>query len=411
MQTTNETYVSPVSGEFVAETDPTSLEAKFKQIVNADLRVGGSAITASERNETPIQKLGYREQHGMFINLHPQALTISIETTLALEELMVDWYRHYPYEATYAQNQHGVPMLLTRFDGMINPEGTIGLCEFDDVPTGFNSLKTINPVAASYAEAVREQQEHPLYSVLMHEDGYVYPHDDDLWLPSINGHDPDEVAVIPRGRRLAPRFEEFIARWKEQSIVSAEERDHKGPLVAMGVGVLAANLAVTLELASRVKSQQPIFIKGLRSSRTELAAVMASDAHKIHGNSKPGNVIKKFDRAGIKPDDDYPIVIQPFFKPPTMGELGLTFLGSDTEAMRQIEQTSRYPTHYETAIPGNEHKYHVLSRIYGVYLPGLGHKIVGGFWNSRPTAGTIHGAADAIIGPLYVEDLPEYTSA
>ncbi len=405
-----ETYVSPQSGEFPPCSNPEELHDHFIKATENTLHVGEAPLLVHERGDDPIGRVAMRESAGIFMNYHPQVMEISAETQQVLEGAMAEWYGHYPYEPTYAQEHFGVPMLLTRFDGTISPTGELGLCEFDDVPTGFNALGDINPTARSYVDGMVAALDEPLHSVQLDEEGYVYPHDDDAWLPSLQASSSPSAPVIPRARRTAPGFDAFLDEYGPRSVVAAWQRDHKGPLIAMGLGALAANLDTVLELAEGVKAEHPLFMKGLRSSRTEAAAVIASNKWRIKGNSSPGQVRRKFEAAGIAADEDFPIVVQPFHRPPTMAELGLTFHEKDSSTLAAYQQDARNSNGSELAQPGNEDKYHVLSRIYGVYAPGMGHKIVGGFWMARPNAAIIHGSSDALVGTLNVAGLESYTA-
>ncbi|HKX73599.1 MAG TPA: hypothetical protein VJM32_06270 [Candidatus Saccharimonadales bacterium] len=409
-----EYYVSPSMGEFTPKTNADELVDAFHDIAHNRIIVPGEVIRADDVDDTPMRRLDVVPEHGIYMNVHPQTLHITQDTAQTLEGLMADWFRHYPEEPTYARREHGVPMVLTRFDGIIRPDGEIGLCEFDDVPTMFSALRGINPVAASYVDAAADQLGAPLYSAFLPEEGYVYPHDDHLWLPSTGDAPLPEVAVIPRARRSHPDFGRFMDQWGEQSAVAAWERDNKGPLAAMDMGVLAANLTVALEVGERLKGERPVVLKGLKSSRTEAAGVMAASRFKIRGSASPGQLARKFAGAGIDLQEDRTMVLQPFYKPPTMDELGLKFRDGDSATMAAAD--ARNSTAAELVKPGNEGKYHVLSRIYGVYLPGENadakgrHVIIGGFWMARPNAAIIHGASDAIVGKMEVDGLERYAA-
>lgn len=407
-------YTSPVAGEFPPLHDPDALLRAFHDVVDNAQTGEAPGVIANEVTDEPIRQVPLSVEHGIYFNHHPQALTIPQATAGRLTGLMRDWFSHYPHEPTLAQTQFGQPMLLTRFDGMISPDGTIGVCEFDDVPTGFSALRKFNPVASSYAQAVANQLGSPLHSAFLPEAGYVYPHDDHDWLPSTNGAPMPGTPVIPRARRVAPDFETFMDRWGEQSVVGAWERDCKGPLLPMGLGTVAAKLQVALDTAGVIRAgrEHAVMIKGWRSSRTEAAAVVGHDKLGIRGVSTPNQVARKFAQAGIPPDSDFPLILQPFYKPPTMAELGLQFRATDAAQLAAFQDSARNEVAASQAQPGNEHKYNVLSRIYGVYLPdGARHLIVGGIWMARPSASIIHGAADAITGPLQVEGLAPYRAA
>lgn len=401
------TPYSPVSGEYEPHADLARLEQDFIEVADNQINVGANPFEVGPVSEEPIRQVAMSEEHGIYMNMHPQTLTLSPETTVQLEQMMHDWFRHYPIEPSYARAKFDSPMLLTRFDGTITPDGQIGLCEYDDVPTGFNALKSINPIAASWAQKVADSLGETLHSTFLPETDYEYPHDDHRWLPSTNGHHIPGVPVIPRARRVAPGFDEFMDMWGDQSIVGAWERDNKGPLIGMKLGALAASPAVAIELADKFKSDKPIFMKALSSSRTEAAGVVASNKWRkeIPGSGSVGQIVSKLGRAGIALDADMPMVLQPFHRPPTMAEIGLSFRENDADTVRAFSENMRNFTGADLMTPGNEHRYHVLSRIYGAYVPGEGHKIVGGFWMARPNAAIIHGSSDAIAGAVLVKGL------
>ena len=408
-QSTNR-LVSPLLGEIPPHQSPEALETAFKATLDNRVRVpGGDVLRVAPRRGEPIRQLPFLPEHGMFINFHPQNIELSQATADTLEALMRQWFSHYPIEPTLARTRYNTPMLITRADFTLDPtSGELGLCEFDDVPTALNLLQTVNPVAGSYIQAVAAALDRPLYSAFLPEAGYTYPHDEGLWLPTANGHDPSTLAVIPRGRRLAPGFAKFIEVWGPSSIVAGAERDNKGPLVAMKLGVLAANSAVALQAGGNLMAEQPVVLKGLRSSRTEAAGVLATGRHKIRGASSVGQLTRKLEAAGIDPTANEPIVMQPFHRPPTMAELGLTFDPRDQTTLASFGTHSRHSTESDLAKPGNEAKYHVLCRVYGVVIPGLGPKIIGGFWLARPNAAIIHGASDSLSGTITIQGLKEY---
>ncbi len=404
-------YISPVTGEHPAEASIDRLAEDLKEIVDNAITVSGPVLRVEDCSDEPLRQVAVQESEGVYFIHHPQSIEISHGTTAKLESLMDQWFAHYPLDDTLAQRQHGVPTLITRLDGMINPHGRIGLCEFEDSPVGYQALLSeLNPEAFSYVEALRDSLSQPLASVVHPEAGYTHVHDDD-WLPPLDPHaESDGWAVIPRGRRIAPGFHKFIERWNTNSIIAGRTCDHKGPLIPMQHGVLTEGPAVALELADRLWRHQSVVLKALHSSRSEAMAVIEARGQKIPGALNTRQAARKFVNAGIGSESTAPIVVQPYFRPPTMAELGLQLRPHDAEVMAGFKTKDRHANGANYAVPGNEQQYSVLSRIYAVFVPELGrNKIVGGVWMARPkNAATIHGTSDTLSGRITVEGLEAY---
>ena len=132
MSTSNpHVYVSPVSGEHPPHHEIGALRNDFEKVVEGGVHCKDDAVVAMPRDGQPITRVAMRADEGIYMTRHPQNLQISTDAAATLEGMMAEWYSHYPIEPTLARTKFGVPMLYTRFDGTINPDGTIGLCEFE----------------------------------------------------------------------------------------------------------------------------------------------------------------------------------------------------------------------------------------------------------------------------------------
>lgn len=354
---------------------------------------------------------------------------------------------HYAHENSLAR-KHGMPMLLMRFDSIDDKFGNGQIAELDDVNSLWSRLRIVNPIAASYLDAMESQLGMPIHSVELFDrphswqsDGvafsvdvtqqpdekiklltdWSYLHDDDWWRGNIHDintqvdymteHckelDTDEVALIVRARRQNPKFKEFMDTYGERSITMAWERDDKWPLVATGLGILAANVEVALKFAAEHVQRYPkenLVLKTRHGARTEGVAPTKAVGQREQGVFSPAQIRNKFGRAGAA---DEPVIIQRCKRPPTLAEDNFTFRDGDQAVIRSVRHRS-HGRDYEPgkrAVPGQENRIKRINRHYVVYLPKEKRLLaIGGWWWASEGL-IVHGSSNSFCGPLYIAGL------
>ncbi len=337
---------------------------------------------------------------GAAMNVHPQEVRISEAAATTIEDAMADWSAAYPGEPTLAQEEYGVPAVIARADCVISPDGQLHVYEIDDHPVGSGIMQQLIPESAPAFGALKDHIEkgRPLVTELMYDER-PYAHDDDLWLPQITAATPEDYAIIARGRRSSPGFDEFMERHERHSILTGRIRDSKRPLVDMDI---ATDFQHVDEFAAAVAElpedqRKNYVVKREHSSRGETVGVLL--------NSKKHRGGETMSRIKGKMEDDN-VVVQAFKEPPRMSNIGLTFTDADHAfGLDMIDRSSReYRDSERNAIfaPGTEGENYSILRIFGVLDPDSGrHAVVAGMAASRPNV-LVHGAEDATTARVTV---------
>jgi hypothetical protein len=364
-------------------------------------------------------------------------------------------------------------MLIGRLDVIVDKTGDIQVCENDDVPSLWPAMPEVNPIVETYLDAL-EDQVGPIYTAelfhyrhivagrmtvdrppipkvvredlwekearkvgiaktgknrelnyLLAQDADLsrfYAHNEDHWRGDYNDplNETDippwrKTALVVRAYRDAPGFEWHMNTYGERSITMAWERDSKFPLVAEGLGALAANLEVAAEFGRQWQADYPealLVFKALHGARTEGVGIFSARGTKPRGVSSVSQIKRKFGEAA-----DLPIVVQPYKEPDSLARAGVEFIGNgdeddaaldytDRQMIRSVEHIGRkHGAPGERVIHGMENNFRLLFRSFVIYLPKEGRLLhVGGMWQA--TDGRIvHGGSHSVSGPLYIEGL------
>jgi len=389
-----------------------------------------------------------------YLAVIPQPIIMHRKIAKLLEDYAVSFFQHYPEENSLARREHGVPMLIGRFDVIVDKKGNIQICELDDVCSLWPALPKINPIAESYLRELERQISLPIYTaeLFQYADGpfaaspfvryetyqrdardardasyyekllqRVYLHNEDYWRGDINDawlikkerFLLEDVALSVRAYRDMPGFKEHLDRYGTRSITMAWERDSKWPLVAENLAVLAANLDIAITFRKQWEADHPndlLVFKSLYSARTEHTAIFSNRGTKLKGVSSASQIRHKFGN-----DADGPIVIQPYKEPDNLAEAGIQFIGTEEENKDDKTYTDRKrirsvnhigSTHPgERIVAGLESHFAMIFRSFVIYLPKEKRIVhVGGMWQA--TDGRIvHGGAHSLAGPLYIDGL------
>jgi hypothetical protein len=99
-----------------------------------------------------------------YLAVIPQPIIMHKKIAEALEEYAVRLFEDFPEENSLAHREHGVPMLIGRFDAIVDKHGNIQICELDDVCSLWPALPKINPIAESYLRELENQLGLPIYT-------------------------------------------------------------------------------------------------------------------------------------------------------------------------------------------------------------------------------------------------------
>ena len=152
----------------------------------------------------------------------PQPIVMHRKVANTLEEYALRLFRHYEAENSLAHREYGVPMLIGRFDVIVDKEGNIQICELDDVCSLWPALPQINPIAETYLRALEKQMGMQIYTSEL----FQYPNGPSVASPRVrqdfariffyNDAGEEEVAYIPRSTTLELAILERTGiRWRE----------------------------------------------------------------------------------------------------------------------------------------------------------------------------------------------------
>jgi|GEM_PF-1380869 len=123
--------------------------------------------TASRKASHELSLLPVRDDNytaNAYLAVIPQPIIMHQKVARVLEHYAERFFEHYPIENSLARREYGVPMLLGRFDAIVDKEGNIQICELDDVCSLWPAMSQINPITESYLRVLEDQLGLPLYT-------------------------------------------------------------------------------------------------------------------------------------------------------------------------------------------------------------------------------------------------------
>ena len=152
----------------------------------------------------------------------PQPVVMHRKVADVLEDYASRLFQHYAEENSLARRDYGVPMLIGRFDVIVDKQGNIQICELDDVCSLWPALPQINPIAETYLHALEEQIGMPVYTseLFQYSDGpsVASPRvrQDFARVSICNDVGDEQVAYIPRSTSLELAiFEQNGIHWRD----------------------------------------------------------------------------------------------------------------------------------------------------------------------------------------------------
>ena len=123
---------------------------------NADSRLSNELVMLPVRDE-------YYTQNA-YLAVIPQPIIMQRKVAKVLENYAWRMFQHFPVENSLARREFDVPMLIGRFDVIVDRQGNIQICELDDVCSLWPALPKINPIAETYLRELENQINLPIYT-------------------------------------------------------------------------------------------------------------------------------------------------------------------------------------------------------------------------------------------------------
>lgn len=274
-------------------------------------------------------------------------------------QLLQKWQTIFPRERTYTNRMYGIPSLMARFDCTLRPDGSVGFYEIQEGCGWVGYAGIANPAFG----AVRDElyaKEWPQFKLLAKPD---HNHDDLLWLEP---HGLEEVL-----RNDYP----IMMRYSLQLM----QHDDIPPLIARTV--------------------RPVAHHGDKQYGVEFGWWRRVS----WGNTDRGASLP-WDKAFVlKPDKSWDSIDIMIWKPGTReGATRAQMLKTLEKRSEMLLQQFIEPMPLSIAAK----PYRAIFRPFFGYVPRTREWIpMHGVWTARPTSELrIHGAADAISGPLIIDD-------
>ncbi|MFZ2886348.1 MAG: hypothetical protein WA021_00840 [Minisyncoccia bacterium] len=303
-----------------------------------------------------LHRVRHREQTFVYSDF---SVRLPAEATREMLDILSKWQTLYPREETLIQQRHGVPSLFVRFDCVIAPDGALHMYEIQDGCAWIGYTGVANTEFRRVRDEIVATEWPGLAAIISPQDPNT---DDELWLP--------RRKMLEALREDGP----LIVR-SRLSLRTPEERER---LIARSVKpVLAHNdktygehfgwwKRVTWEETGRSK---------------ELPWENAFVLKPIEGHGSTDIMIwKPGDRTGR---------------------------ATRTQIVNTLERNQEMllqPYHPPMQTMINGAAYNMIYRPYFIYSGERGWIPAHGLWTARPSpALRIHGASDAISGPLMMD--------
>jgi hypothetical protein len=168
-----------------------------------------------------------------YLAVVPQPILMHRQVANVLEEHALKLFQHYATEDSLARREYGVPMLIARFDVVVDKRGDIQICELDDVCSLWPALPQLNPIAETYLHALERQIEMPIYTaeLFQYSDGpsVASPRvrQDFAKISICDDAGQEQVAYIPRSTALELAiFEQNGLHWRQSQKPTDRKADY-----------------------------------------------------------------------------------------------------------------------------------------------------------------------------------------
>lgn len=266
----------------------------------------------------------------------------------AATQVLSRWGEVFPREGTWVEGTYGVPSILVRLDCFWDGK-TLRICEIEERPAGVGITLETNPDFRTRIQALAEIW--PQFDVVispLRRGG-----DDYLWrrIKTLPSALEEDGLVLVRAEPEEDEFYPFISR----SVSTIRTEGWKGYGLPLG-------LWREVTSSEQLPWEEGFVLKPLQGSKMKDVEIWHPHLRKeLKGISSRRRVEETLIRCGR-------MYLQEFFPPMRKGELL------------------------------------VIYRVYFGYNPvEKRYSCLGGVWNGRPNQLRLHGASDAVFGPLVLE--------
>lgn len=282
------------------------------------------------------------------------------------------------YADNFAMRSWGAPSFVVRFDmAPMASDATAGIYEIEGNPAGFSFLDLVGiPVGEILGGALMRLGVRSIAStVAPSRADQATDHQRLMELIAASGitvesvaHTRTDLNGTPVWMRAGEEDHSTVGHLEEKSLLLFRDGGgHKIYLLKLGGGRLLSEF----ENVAAVMAAYPngLVMKPWRSWGTK--EVYCYDPHGPfrHIGVSTGHIEKQLERAFDR-NEQGRFVIQPFYPP----------------ALRSDKEDGK--------------TYCRIWRVFAVWTPD-GYKVIGGVWNERPSTLRIHGASDALWGPIH----------
>lgn len=281
----------------------------------------------------------------------PSAVTRQLIATLDI------WQAAFPYEATFAAREYGVPSIIVRFDGALDEDGVFHAYEIQEGCAWIGYAGVINPEFAS-ARDMLARDAWPPFKLLSPREPL---HDDDLWLAR---------ATLDEARADAGNL--MIRRWLMEGL----SEDERTSLLA--------------------RSMKPVFVHCSKSYGETLGWWKRVTEPDI--DSFPWS-----DGFALKPLKSHGSADVVIWQPDARSGGATRSQVRATLQKRGAMYLQKLVSPQKTML-GEKPFHRILRPFFGFDPRSRAWAPLHGVWTARPApAMRIHGASDAVSGPLFME--------
>lgn len=294
--------------------------------------------------------------HDLTLTYTDQAITLPKSAAQWMLAQLARWEKAFPKEDTYAEREWGVPSLIVRFDGVLDTHGDFQAYEIQDGPGWVGYTGIINPEFKRLRNLLRENV-WPRFKLVMRVENAV--HDDDLWLERISVLEALEDTNPIMLRRVPPRIlPERLEALVRRSVKPFESHFDKSYGIEMGWWKKISSV-------SEIPWHEGFALKPINTLGSEDVMLWRPEVRE--GRATRAQITNTMEKRGE-------MILQKFVEPMRIEIDGKT--------------------------------YHAILRPFFGYDPKEKRWVpLGGVWTARPAPNLrIHGASDAISGPLVLGD-------
>lgn len=282
-----------------------------------------------------------------------------VSATLMIRE----WVSAFAKERTWVMENHGVPSLIIRLDCFLDHAGYMHGIEIEDRPMGIGITSMMNDRFATNLDDFLKRFWPRIASVSSERRNGS---DDHIWISSPRS-DSDLLMV-----RCRPDEEEFYhLRDRSVSTISTEGDKSYGEKIG---------LWERISWGEGIPWEQSFVLKPIQGTRCDDIVVWLPKETILHGLS-----VKKRELHGNS----------------TRTKIEQVLFSNGTMYIQRFVPPMICP-HVSSA---SGKPYFMLYRLFFFFdTVRQGYVPVGGVWNARPFQLLLHGATDAVLGPLMIED-------